>query len=299
MTNAHDPQELRRLAERQHGNVTTRQLLAAGLTRSTIDTRVRSGLFVRRHHGVYAVGHVPSSRASRWHAGVLALGDDARLSHRAASSFWEILRGGVPTEITVPTRNGHARRDGIIVHRMALPREHVTARDGIPVTTLVRTVLDVATVISEGQFRGVFEEAQVQHHLSPEVLAAEAICRRGHRGVRRIWAVLEEAVDPEGIESVLELRFAKLCDRFALPQPVVNEPLGPWRPDFLWPGAGVVVETDGGRFHRTAAKRKRDAKKDAYLQAQGLRVIRLEWAEVTARPEATAALMRDALQSGR
>ena len=104
--------------------------------------------------------------------------------------------------------------------------------------------------------------------------------------------MLDGAVDPAGVRSILELRFLRLCAAHGIARPLVNERLGKWRPDFLWPDSGVAVETDGARFHRTAAKRARDAQKDAVLASLGLVVLRLTWADVTESPGRTADRVR-------
>jgi hypothetical protein len=90
------------------------------------------------------------------------------------------------------------------------------------------------------------------------------------------------------VKSILELRFLRLCAAHDIARPLVNETIGPWTPDFLWPNEQVVVETDGTDFHRTPAKRDRDRRKDAYLTANSLSVTRLTWSDVTEQPQATA-----------
>lgn len=282
------------LASRQNGNITFDQLREHGLSRSQIWRRADSGLLIRRHEGVYAVGHRPRTQVAAFHAAALAF-DDGVSSYRAAGVLWEVVRGAVPNEVTVPPTAGFAKRDGIIVHRQSVPSEHRRVRHGVPVTSLVRTVLDLASVYRVARLAQVFEEAQVRHQLDPAVLAAEVISRPGHRGSGRLRIVLADAVDPAGVRSILELRFLRLCLRAGLPRPVVNERLGPWTLDFLWPAQRVVVETDGYAFHRTPAKRKRDARKDDDLRRLGLTVIRLTWADVTERPDETVSIVLDAL----
>jgi hypothetical protein len=109
--------------------------------RNTATSRLDSWL-IPRHTGVFALGHVPATRESAWHAAVLALGAGAVLSHVAAAVLWGMVRRTAIIEVTVPTTAGHVKRDGILVHRQRLPPEHVTVRDGIPVTTPIRTLLD-------------------------------------------------------------------------------------------------------------------------------------------------------------
>jgi very-short-patch-repair endonuclease len=251
------------------------------------------GWLIRRHTGVFAVGHVPAGRESAWHAGLLALGDSAVLSHTAAAALWGMLRGGAVTEVTVPTTAGHLRRDGILVHRQRLPGSHVTTHRGIPVTTPIRTLLDLAAVASLNALFRAFEQAQVLVHMPPAPLAAEVIGRPRRRGNAKLRRVLAGSVDPAAVRSVLELRFLRMCAAHGIPRPQVNVRIGPWTPDFLWPARRLVVETDGYDFHRTAAARRRDARKDEALRSIGLTVVRLTWSDVVERPIATAQRIRD------
>jgi len=287
--------DLTSLAERQYGNVTHEQLRNAGLSRQEIRGRIAAGWPIELHHHVYAVGHRQRDRRARWMAGVLTYGDRAALSHRAAGGLFRVLRRGVPTEVTLPSTSGRVKRDGIVVHRAPLPAHHLTVFEGIRTTNLLRTHLDLATVLPPWELSDAFEEAQVQFGFDPTPLAAEVLSRKGFRGSAKLWRLLDGAVDPARVRSILELRFLQLCADRGVPRPLVNEPLGKWTPDFLWPTAGLVVETDGLRFHRTAAKRRRDAKKDAALQALGLTVVRLTWTDVTRWPDASAERVRAVL----
>lgn len=286
------------LAARQQGNVSHPQLLAAGMTQRQIAARVQQGWLVPRHRGVYAVGHVPRSRESRWQAAVLALGDDAVVGHRTAAAVWGAWRGPVQTEVIVSPSSGRPHRDGIVVHRSMLAPADVTTRAGLRVTTPLRTLLDVAAVVDDRRLAHVFEELQVRHGLAPLDVAVAVLARPRRRGNAQLRRVLDGAVDPAAVRSVLELRFLRLCAAYGIPRPLVNVPLGRWTPDFRWEDARLVVETDGVRFHRTAAKRRRDRVKDAALRAAGYRVLRLTWADVVGDPEATAARVRAALADG-
>lgn len=294
MTPLHDSQRVAGLARHQHGNISLEQLRRS-LTDDEIRSRRDAGWLIPRHREVYAVGHVPWTRLSTFAAAVLALGPLARLSHTSAGALWEIVRGSVQIHVVVPTAAGLQRRDGIIVHRQALPDAHCATHHRIPCTNLLRTLLDLAAVLPIRPLGAAFEEAQVTHALRPEVLAAEVLSRRGHRGTGKLKTILEDAVDPAGVRSILELRFLRMCAAQGLERPLVNEPIGVWTPDFLWERQMVVVETDGVVFHRTPAKRRRDDEKDAALTALGFTVIRLRWSDVVERPFETAARIRDAL----
>jgi hypothetical protein len=289
-----DTRRLAELAARQHGNATYAQMLAIGLSRGDIAWRCSEGWLLRRHTGVYAVGHVPRTQRSRWCAGVLAMGEGAVLGHVAAGALWELSPPTVITEVIVPTTAGRPKRDGIVVHRQQLPPEHVTVRDGIPVTTPVRTLLDLAAVLPLGGLARAFEQAQVRLNLPPAVLAAELIARRRHRGNAKLRRILVGAVDPADVRSVLELRFLRMCAAHGIPRPLVNVRIGAWTPDFLWTHRRLIVETDGFDFHRTVAARQRDAEKDEFFRSLGFTVVRLTWADVTERSAATAARLRTA-----
>ena len=287
MAGLDDTRRVARRAARQHGNVTYDQLRTAGLSRGQIDWRVECGWLIPRHKEVFAVGHIPRSRASRWMAATLAVAEST-LSGQSAAALHELVRGSVPTEVTVPTYAGHPHRDGITVHRAWLPAEHVTRVDGIPVTTVLRTVLDLAATFRGRRIERIFEQAQVRHHLDPLTVAVELECRRGYRGTGRLRRLLDGAVDPGAVRSVLELRFLRLCSDFGIPRPLVNEKLDRWTPDFWWPQHRLVVETDSWAFHTSLAARRRDALKDADVTALGITMLRLRWRDVVEAPAATA-----------
>ncbi len=280
------------LAARQHGRVTYRQLAALGVSRRVVERLVTQGWLHRLHRGVYAVGHPASSRLGRWMAATLAT--DGVLSHRAAGELWGILPAGQPIEVTLLRVSGRVDPDGVHVHRGRLTVGESTEREGVPVTTLVRTVLDLAAVLPVPELGRAFEEVHVRHGLRPVDVAAAAAVRHGHRGVGRLRTILAAAVEPGQVESVLELRFLTMCAAQGLPRPLTQVRFGAWRADFWFPDARVVVETDGARFHATAAKRAQDGAKDAALTALGITVVRVRWSDVTQRPAMLAARLHAA-----
>jgi hypothetical protein len=214
-------------------------------------------------------------------AATLALGRTAVLSHRAAGELWAILPASQPLEVTVPSTAGRPHRDGIRVHRQRLLGRDRTDRLGIPTTTLSRTLVDLAAVVDGRALAGALEEAQVRHRLNPALIAAELTAFPGRRGAKALRAVLAGAVIPGQVESILELRFLRLCAAYGLPTPLTQVRIGAWRVDFWFPSARLAVETDGARYHATAAKRRRDAAKTEALEAAGARVLRVRWADVS------------------
>jgi hypothetical protein len=133
------------LAGRQHGVVSRRQLLALGVGRRAIERRIEGGRLHRLHAGVYTVGHEVISQHGRWMAGVLAAGPGAVLSHRSAAALWGI-RPTARARIEVTSASKLHPRTGLHLHCAVLPADETAVRDGIPVTTAARTLLDLAAV---------------------------------------------------------------------------------------------------------------------------------------------------------
>src|SRR5215207_5052818 len=139
-------QRLARIAERQHGLVSHRQLAAVGLSRKAVTRAVERGRLQRIHRGVYAVGHAQQTSEARWMAAVMACGSGSVLSHLDAAALWKIFQGeGAHIHVTTMSRAGRGL-PGIRDHRpRRLAREDVTVKDGIPVTTVARTLIDLTT----------------------------------------------------------------------------------------------------------------------------------------------------------
>jgi very-short-patch-repair endonuclease len=287
------------LAAGQKGLVRRDQLREAGVGRGAIAHRLATHRLFEIHDGVFAAGHAHLTPQARWLAAVWALGEAAILSHVTAAAAWRVLPYTADLHVTIPTTSGREHRDGIHVHRQAVPAHHRTVLHGIPVTALIRTILDLAATAPLKTLERAFEQAQVIHHLAPAHLEVEALIRNGHRGNGRLKLVLADAVAPGQVESILELRFLKFCRDHDLPRPLTQVRFGPWRADFLFNEERVVVETDSARFHATAARRRKDAEKTVYIEAAGSQVERLRWADVVHAPVATAGRLHDVLQRRR
>lgn len=288
------------LAGRRRGLVRRHELLAAGIGRGAIDHRAGSGSLIELHPGVYAVGHTALTQHARWLAATWAFGrDDVVLSDRSAAELWRILPATRELHVTVPTTHGLPERPGVTPHRRPVPDRHRRTVDGIRTVSLERVLLDLAETAGAEVVAEAFEEAQVRHRLTPVDLEIEAVARRGHRGTAVLRALLADAVDPGLVESRLELRFLRFCRDHGLPRPDTQIRIGPWRVDFLFSIEGVVVETDGARFHATAARRRRDAQKTEDLERRGYVVVRLRWADVVDTPAPTAARLAAVLAARR
>lgn len=272
------------LAERQYGVVSTPQLLAAGIGRSAIATRVRRDGLHRLHRGVYAVGHTALVPGAREMAAVLACGDGAAISHRSAAVLWGLVeeREG-PIDVTVPRSRGS--RPGLRIHRSrSLTAESIRTLRGIPVTTVTRTLIDFAEAAPDRELERALDEATVQRLTTRATLIAAVGDNTGHRGAARIRKLLEHSDPPTLTRSEAEERFLSLVRMAELEAPEVNVRLHRHLVDFLWPRRRLVVEIDGFRFHSSRAAFERDRRRDAELGAAGYRVIRVTWRQLTEEP---------------
>jgi very-short-patch-repair endonuclease len=254
--------------------VSRAQLLELGLGAGAIDHRVaRGGLHVV-HRGAYAVGHAVLSREGAWMAAVLAAGPGAVLSHRSAAALWGIRdTARARVEVTVPRV---CRRPGIDAHRAALATDEVTIETGIPVTTPARTLLDLAEVLDPHRLERAVHETEFRRLTSPLSLAALLARHQGRRGT----AALRAIVDRNGLgrtitKSDLELMFLAFVDRYRIPRPLVNEEIGPYVVDALWPAERLVVELDGRQAHQTTRAFEDDRARDRDLQVWGYSVLRI------------------------
>jgi hypothetical protein len=294
----HPDRVIAALAERQHGVVARSQLIARRLTRSMIEERIASGHLVRLHRGVYAVGHTHLRREGHWMAAVLAVGPGAVLSHRDAAALHEVRFSNSPLiDVSTP---GQRRVPGVRVHgRRVLAAEDVTVVRGIPVTTVARTLVDLAAILPQDRVTKALAEADRLRKLDVRALHAALERTRGRRGPghAKLTAALDElaANEPPFTRSELEDRFLALCKAHGLPRPLTNVWLGSLEVDALWPAAGLAVELDGyaGHSGRRAFQRDRDKGND--LVTEGYAVLRFTYADVTRRPAGVAARIARAL----
>lgn len=283
-----------RLATRQYGVVTSVQLRHAGLRRGAVEYRLRIGRLHRVHWGVYAVGHTRLSHAGRCLAAALSLGPDAVVSHSSAAVLWGLLADrGAPAHVTV-ARNVHARL-GVRVHTVRhLDFDDRTRRARIPVTTVARTLLDLADTASEPALRRAVREAHVQRLVDEPTLRVQLQRAHGRRGAPRLDALIQDG--PAPTRSELEDRMLALLRSHGFPQPLVNTRLPGFprrmEPDFLFPDRGLVIEADGERYHDNRLARRDDATKMALLEAAGYRVVRVNWHQLTAETEQTVRRLR-------
>ena len=276
-------------AARQHGVLSRAQLAACGVGPDSIARWARNGRLHIVHRGVYALGHVASSTESRAMAAVLACGPGAVLSHRSAALLWQLgitWRG--PVEITAPARRRHP---GLRIHRSrTLDAGATTTERGIPVTTVARTIVDLADVLGERQLARAVNEAQVTRHLDPAELAALLQQSPGRRAHVRLAPHLARTEPPT--RSAFEDAFLAFAAGHGLPAPQTNRRVAGYEVDVLWRRRRLVVELDGRAFHSHARAFERDRERDANLLAAGYRVLRVTWQRLTREPEREAARLR-------
>jgi predicted transcriptional regulator of viral defense system len=290
-----------RLASSQHGVVSRHQLLEIGLSLDEIRRRRECGRLHPAHRGVYLVGHIAVTDHGRWLAAVLACGEGALLSHRFAAALWGLAQpAAARIEVTVGP-GGRSARSGIAVHRSStLLDEERTTRHGIPVTSVARTLLDLASVVSPTQLHRAFEAADRLELLDVDALAT--LCRRtsGRRGTGQLRDMLREHRGPAvETRSALEHRFLRLCQRAGLPPPAVNVPVQGFEVDALWRRERIVVELDGYAYHRGRAAFERDRRRDSTLVLAGYQVLRVTHRRLVDQPSAVAAEIQSLLMPRR
>jgi predicted transcriptional regulator of viral defense system/very-short-patch-repair endonuclease len=299
---AHPDQRLARIAARQHGLVSHRQLAAVGLSPNAVAGRVEKGRLERLHRGVYAVGHVERTSESRWMAAVMACGSGAVLSHLDAAALWKIYAGeGARVHVTT-TRKAGLHVDGVSVHRARrLHPEDVAVKDRIPVTTVARTLVDLTDLLAGDRLLRAIREAEFLRLLDLNTLNAAIQRAHGRKRLRVLKQGISAHTPGQIVREELEHRFLELVRAAGLPPPETNVKIKArgrtYEIDCLWREQRVAVELDGRAAHARTTAFEEDRRKDAALNAIGLRPLRFTWFRVTNEPadviaelEATLAL---------
>ena len=280
------------IATQQRGLVRLEQLVALGLDRRAVTRLVRSGRLHRIHRGVYAVGHAALSREARWLAASMASGEGAALGRRSAGLQWGVSRHHAPLiEVVVP-RQRRAQRGIQLLTSRGLHADDVTMHDGIPVTTVARTLVDLTDVLTPHQLTRVIREAEFRRLFDAADTAAAMVRARG----RHRLGVLEQAIamyldGAGGTKSANEDAFVPLAHRAGLGEPRSNARVAGIEVDFSWPGLPLVVEIDGGQ-HALLPIRRDDDWRDDWLRGAGYTVLRFSEFELAQRPEGIVAALR-------
>jgi very-short-patch-repair endonuclease len=288
-----------RVAAGQHGVATLQQLLHAGFSVAQIRRRRGHGWLVRLHKGVYRVGLVAAPSESLM-AAVLACGEGAVISHTTAAVEWRLSRTRTgPVHVTIP----HGHRDqgpALRIHRCSsLTAADCTLRDGIPMTTPARTLLDLAAVAPGHDLEHALAAAERLGLVSRREIAA-LIDRTPHaRGSRALRALVGRDNAPAFLRSEAERLFLELARSAELPEPRVNANLHGYEVDFLWREQRLVVEIDGRAFHSSPNAFEMDRRRDAVLTAAGYQVMRVTWHQLQRSSNAVVARLAQALVAPR
>ena len=217
-------------------------------------------------------------------AAVLACGPGAMLSHACAAAAWALRRtpGGL-IDVTVPSRAGRKKRAGIRLHRSGtLTPEDVAEVNGLPVTSVARTIIDLSRTLKGRELEALIDRADQRGLVDFATLRSAN--STALQAVLRTYA-------PAPTRSELEERFLQLCDGHDIPRPETNTRIEGMEVDFVWPDKRLIVEVDGYAYHRTPTAFEGDRERDVTLGLEGWRVLRFTWRQVTGRAAWVAAAL--------
>jgi hypothetical protein len=281
---------LAELAARSHGVVTRAQLLRAGITAEEIRQRMRNGSLQREHPGVYRVGHRARSVEATFLAAVWACGDSAVLSGRAAAPLGGLIKGSAPApEVTAPAKR---RAHGVVTHR-ARSIERTTHR-GIPITTVPRTLVDLASHLSLDALARACHEAGVLYDTTPRQVDDILAKRPKAKGAAHVHAILSG--DVHVTLSHLERAFKKRLKEAGLPLPETNRPAHGRRVDCRWPDRRLTVELDSYRYHHSRHAWEQDRRREREARARGDEFRRYTYGDVVETPRLMLAELRALLR---
>ncbi len=296
-------QQIATLARAQHGVVSLGQLTELGLSARAARDRVAAGRLHRVHRAVFAVGHCGLTTEGTYAAAVLARGAGAGLSDESAAHHLDLLPGAAthPVHVTVP---GRARRPtaAIRTHACAsLEPGDIAIVDGIPTTTVARTIFDLAERRPRRQAERAIGRAEEVHRVdfAPVHDLLQRFPRRRASYVLR--ALLESNRPIARTRNELEEAFLAICRDHALPDPYVNMWItfpegGGAEADFAFPKHRLIAETDSLTFHRTQRSMSHDMRRDQRLTLLGWEVIRFGWDQVFRTPATVARTLADLLR---
>lgn len=297
-----DYRTITKRAASQHGVLSADQLLASGFTKRMIQTRVHNGEWIRRHRGVLQVAGTSASWEQSLIAAVLAAGNQAAASHRAAARLWELrsLDDDVEVSIRYPRK---LELEQVTVHRSRdLELQDITEVGGIPVTTPERTICDLGLIFPEHEV-----DRMLRHSIATGLVTSRDLwtmrlrtSKQGRNGTgvleRRLLELPEMA---EYTESGLEILFLELCRRSGASAPSLQVPVSVGgrrlRVDFAWPHKRVFVEVDGAQFHSSPQQLLEDSRRQNLLVAAGWTPIRFRFEDLRDQPVQCIRMLRTTL----
>jgi very-short-patch-repair endonuclease len=280
-----------------HAVASHAELLELGLGARAIEYRLAIGRLHRLYKAVYAIGHPLLTREGRWRAAVLASGKAAALSHWDAATHWGLmpLRGRL-IHVSKPSTSGRLPDlTRIKLHRIGTLRAwECTISDGIPTTTVARTLLDLSPLlgtramedtIAHANRLGLFDLLAVRRCLD------EHPRQHGAPALRRVLDALA-GTDAADLRSMLEVLLLQLCDDHHLVAPATNAQVEGFTVDFYWPHKRLIIEVDGYTYHSMPSAFERDRERDQQLTLAGYTVVRFTYRQVTRQRQAVADRIR-------
>ncbi|HET9592654.1 MAG TPA: type IV toxin-antitoxin system AbiEi family antitoxin domain-containing protein [Solirubrobacterales bacterium] len=279
------------LAENQHGVVSNDQLREVGYTPQAIYHRIRTGRLHPLHRGVYVVGRPQATAHGRWMAAVLACPGSV-LSHSSAAALWRMgPEERDQVQLSLPSRSRRSR-PGLEIHqRPSLHQRDITREYGIPCTTPVQTLIDMSLPLDRAGVERMINEADKYNLVHPPQLREALAERAGEPGAAKLRFILDRRTFRLTKEE-LERRFLPLARDAGLPTPLTGQFVNDFEVDFHWPDLGLVIETDGLRYHRTPAEQARDRLRDQAHTAAGLTPLRFTHEQVRYEPDHVLAVLR-------
>jgi Protein of unknown function (DUF559) len=275
--------------------VSLKQLRDAGVSARNASHHADDGRYSRVHRGVYAVGHRSVSRTTLLRAALLTCGDGAVISHGTAAAFhglwdkWPTL-----IDVTVPIETGR-KIDGIRCRRCRYPQpEEVAVRKGVTLTTVARTLVDLAGIVGLSTLRKTVGRAAILKRLDLQAVDLAIYNAKKRRGLRMLELALlpyrtKDGKVPDLRSDFETLALPQLLD-MGLPRPVTNAWLHVegerFLVDFFWERSRVIVETDGRETHETPEAFQADRRRDQFLAAAGYRVLRVTWDQIHSERDA-------------
>ncbi len=256
------------------GHIHNRQLATIGLTQSTIADRCGTGKLIREHHGVYSVGHSQTTPAARADAAVMACGERSVLSHDSAAALYKLRKWPPLPEISSPLRR---RRPGVRAHQTTtLTRGDVTYRQGIRVTTVARTIADIARRLNDDELTRAIHEARRNRDLTDH-------------GLARLYALCPRAVEVFDSEeapsrSIFQHTFRSFLELRGFPIPVFEADWHGYQVDAYYPDHTLIIELDGYRDHSLPDRFEADRERDELAITLDHATLRITWQRLTRKP---------------
>jgi very-short-patch-repair endonuclease len=261
----------------------------------TVARRSRVGTYERVHPGVYRVAGAPATRRQELMAACLACGPGAAVSHRAAAALWGLPRFETgPIELTA--RRARRHMEGCALHWSAMTASDVKAIDGIPVTSVARTLADMAACVNADLVEEALDDALYRRLVTLGLVRRQL--RPGRAGTTPLRRLIDARSGTQGVpESVFETRVLRMRRAGGLPAPAVQQRVGSYRVDLACVRERLAIEADGFRWHSSRQKWDRDRARAAALTAMGWTLFHVTWPQLHDRPDEVVDAVRRMLTS--